>query len=366
MKRAHNFSAGPAVLPLSVLQELQQALPSFQETQQGLMELSHRSKTFTDVVDKAKDRLSRLLSIPEDYEILFLQGGASLQFYMSTLNLLAPNERADFIMTGTWSVKALKEAKRCSLSEAIWQPKDGIFNRCPKRKEIRPSEDSIYVHYTSNNTIFGTQFAETPLVNKRLVVDVSSDICSRFIDISKHDVVYAGAQKNLGPSGVTVIILSPWAVEKSREVDSIRQGGIPSMLNYGLMVDKKSLFNTPNTFGIYALERMLNWLEDQGGVDEIAKINNRKASLIYNTIDGTDFWTPHAKKGSRSQMNITWRAPTVELENKFLQEADENGLKALKGHRSVGGIRASIYNACGVESVLALVDFMDDFAQKNG
>ena len=366
MKRAHNFSAGPAVLPLSVLQELQQALPSFQQTGQGLMELSHRSKTFTDVVEQAKQRLSRLLSIPQEYEILFLQGGASLQFYMSALNLLKPEEKADFIMTGTWSVKALKEAKRCSQSEAIWQPKNNIYNRCPKNKEIRPSTDSVYVHYTSNNTIYGTQFDHIPQIDKRLVVDVSSDICSKFIDIAKHDVVYAGAQKNLGPSGVTLVLLSPWAVEKSRKVDGIRKGGIPSMLNYGLMVDKKSLFNTPNTFGIYALERMLAWLEEQGGVNEMAKINKRKSSLIYNTIDGTDFWTPHARKDSRSQMNITWRAPTVELENKFLREAEENNLKALKGHRSVGGIRASIYNACGVESVLALVDFMNDFEQRNG
>ena len=199
-----------------------------------------------------------------------------------------------------------------------------------------------------------------------LVADMSSDICSRPVDVSKHAVIYAGAQKNLGPSGVTVVILSPWAVERSRTVGQSRAGGLPSMLDYGLMVDKESLFNTPNTFGIYALERVLNWIETEGGVGAMASHNDAKAAHLYGALDATDFWTPHAVDGSRSQMNVTWRGPSEELEKKFIAEADAAGLKALKGHRSVGGIRASTYNACSMASVEALVSFMKDFEAKNG
>ena len=367
MTRAHNFSAGPAALPLPVLESLQGVLTEFEDTEAGLMEISHRSKQFDNVAKSAESRLRAILNVPKDYSVLFLQGGASLQFYMSALNLLGADDRGDYILTGAWSQKSLKEAKRCSASESIWTTEDGVFNHVPKQDDYSLSDNAAYLHYTTNNTIFGTQFAYTPDAgNTPLVADMSSDICSRPVDVSKHAVIYAGAQKNLGPSGVTVVILSPWAVERSRTVGQSRPGGLPAMLDYGLMVDKESLFNTPNTFGIFALERVLAWIQDNGGVTEMAARNDEKAAPLYGALDGTDFWTPYAVDGSRSLMNVTWRGPNEELEKMFIAQADAAGLKALKGHRSVGGIRASTYNACTMESVEALVSFMKDFEAKNG
>ena len=361
--REHNFTAGPAVLPESVVHQLQSALPNYNNSGLGLMEMSHRSKDFDEIILSAENRLRTLLNIPNDYSVLFLQGGASLQFYMSALNLLGPTDIGEYIDTGTWSSKAAKEAKRCSNSKTIWAPTQG-YTRVPKAEEYQPSAEATYLHYTSNNTIYGTQFSTTPSGN-RLLADLSSDICSRPIDISAHELIYAGAQKNLGPSGVTVVILSPWAVERSRMVNDLRPGGLPSMLNYALMVDKASLFNTPNTFGIYALDRMLAWLQDLGGVSTIATLNTQKSQLLYDKLDASEFWQPHAEKESRSQMNVTFKIKRLELEPLFLKEAQAAGLHGLKGHRSVGGLRASIYNACPIESVQALVSFMDDFEAKH-
>ena len=367
MSRTHNFSAGPAVLPLSVIEELQASLPEFGGTGQGLMELSHRSKAFDDVIVSARNRLRRLLSIPEDYAILLLQGGASLQFYMSALNLTRPEDAVDFIDTGTWSSKAVVEAARVCQPETRWSSKSEGYTRVPDAQEdLGLRSDALYVHYTTNNTIYGTQWHHLPHTAARLVADLSSDICSRTVDVSRHDLLYAGAQKNLGPSGVTTVILSPWAIERSRQISSARADGLPSMLNYGLMVDKDSLFNTPNTFGIYALERVLAWLENLGGVSAMAGINARKAGVLYSELDRTDFWEPHAAPGCRSEMNVTWRVADDSLVPVFLQEAEAVGLRALKGHRSVGGLRASIYNACPEESVDALVDFMTDFERRHG
>lgn len=361
MSRTHNFSAGPATLPISVIHELQAALPEFTTCQAGIMEISHRSQDFDAVIQSAKIRLRRLLNIPDDYEILFLQGGASLQFYMLPLNLLSPQEIGAYIMTGTWSTKALKEAKRCSNSVSVWE--DPNHQTLPQ-EQIK--SDASYIHYTSNNTIYGTQFHRMPTSEAHTVVDMSSDICSRRINVSDFDVIYAGAQKNLGPSGVTAVILSPWAIEQSKKNDVLRHGGIPSMLNYALMVSKNSMFNTPNTFGIFALERMLAWLENLGGVDVIEQENNAKAELIYQELDASDFWKPHAHPSARSKMNITWRLAQTELEPVFLEEASNHGLLALKGHRSVGGIRASLYNACRLDSAQTLADFMSDFRNRYG
>ncbi len=365
MARVHNFSAGPAVLPLSVIEQLAAALPEFAGTGQGLMEMSHRSSTFGAVISTARERMRRLLAIPDDYEILFLQGGASMQFYMSALNLLGPGASADYLMTGVWSTKAIKEARRCGDAQPVWE-QDGVPDRVPEAGEYSVRESSLYLHYTSNNTIYGTQFSGAPDSDgKPLVGDLSSDICSHAIDVSRHALIYAGAQKNLGPSGVTAVILSPWAVARS-EAAGQRPGGLPSMLNYKLMVDKGSMFNTPNTFGIYALERVLAWVEDQGGVAGVEETNTIKADLLYEELDRTEFWRPHAQPGSRSQMNITWRTPSPEQDAAFLKQAAAVGLVALKGHRSVGGIRASLYNACPLESVQALVGFMQDFVDRQG
>ena len=364
--RAHNFSAGPAVLPLEVIEELQQALPNYNNIGLGLMEMSHRSKDFDDIIESAKSRLRTLLQIPDDYEVLLLQGGASLQFYMTALNLLGPDDTGAYINTGTWSTKAIKEANRCSIAKSVWAPENDSFTRVPQTDEIGSTEGATYLHYTSNNTIYGTQFQRPPTSDLPLIGDFSSDIASAPIDVAKHGLIYAGAQKNLGPSGVTAVILSPWAIERSVTVNGLRKGGLPSMLNYKLMVDKNSMFNTPNTFGIFALDRMLAWLERQGGVSAIYTQNQEKAKRIYDILDGSDFWKPHADTDSRSLMNITWKIHNAELESVFLQEANAHDLKGLKGHRSVGGLRASIYNACPLESVDALVSFMKSFEERHG
>ena len=364
--RAHNFSAGPAVLPLEVIEELQQALPNYNDIGLGLMEMSHRSKDFDDIIHSAIARLRSLLDIPKDYEVLLLQGGASLQFYMTALNLLGPEDTGAYINTGTWSTKAMKEAQRCANVEAIWSPDNGVFNSVPSIDDYTVPNDAKFLHYTSNNTIYGTQFNTAPKATIPLIGDYSSDIASAPLDVSTHGVIYAGAQKNLGPSGVTAVILSPWAVERSKHVNTIRSGGLPSMLNYALMVEKNSMFNTPNTFGIFALDRMLAWLERQGGVSAIHTQNTAKAKRIYDILDGSDFWQPHAKIDSRSIMNITWKIQNKDLESVFLQESDAAGLKGLKGHRSVGGLRASIYNACSPSSVESLAEFMQNFELRYG
>lgn len=367
MHRAHNFSAGPAALPLSVIEQLQAALPEFAGTGLGLMEMSHRSAAFQSVMDSARARLKALLGVPSDYEVLYLQGGASLQFYMVPLNLLGASEGADFVITGAWTSKALKEARRCSNSQAAWDGKPLAYKHIPQAGEYTVRDEATFVAYTTNNTIYGTQWHHLPDVGEHhLVADMSSDICSRPADIARHDVVFAGAQKNLGPSGVTAVILSPWALERSRTAGGSRPGGLPSMLDFGLMVDQGSMYNTPNTFGVFALDRMLAWLEDLGGLDAMARINTEKADFLYGELDRTDYWRPHAETGSRSQMNVTWRIANPDLEPVFAREADVAGLKGLKGHRSVGGLRASLYNACTVDDVRALVAFMQDFERRNG
>jgi phosphoserine aminotransferase len=367
MSRAHNFSAGPAVLPVSVIEELQAALPEFQGSGQGLMELSHRSAHFQAVIDSADARLRRLMGIPEAYSVLFLQGGASMQFFMGALNLCGPEDKADYVVTGTWSQKAVKEANRVCDATAVWSGAESGFDRVPGEGDYDAREGATFLHYTTNNTIYGTQFHGVPSCHgTHLVADMSSDICSRPFDVAAHDMIYAGAQKNLGPSGVVAVILSPWALERSRTTGQSRPGGLPSMLDYGLMVDKGSMFNTPNTFGIFALERVLAWVEGLGGLPAMEARNQAKIDMLYGEIDRSDFWAGHAQRGSRSWMNVTWRLPTPELEATFISEAAAAGLVALKGHRSVGGIRASLYNALEPESVAALVDFMQDFESRKG
>jgi phosphoserine aminotransferase len=357
--RIHNFGAGPAVLPLSVVEECRAALPNLNGSGFGLLEVSHRSQVFQDVVDSAMAGLRRVLGVPEDYTVLFLQGGASLQFYMTALNLLASGEQADYLTTGGWSEKALKEAQRVGDAISAWDPSEGAFKTVPKNGDYSIRQDAVYVHYTSNNTLYGTQYHHLPdSGGKPLILDASSDIAGVPIDISAHDLVYAGAQKNLGPSGVTVVILSPWALSKVGD-------GIPTMLDYSVHASKGSLFNTPNTFGIFVLDRVFNWLEENGGLEGSIARNQQKADLIYEELDRSDFWAPHADKDSRSVMNVTWRMADESLEPVFLAEAEVAGLGGLKGHRSVGGIRASMYNGCPLESVEALVAFMRDFESRN-
>lgn len=359
MKRVHNFSAGPAALPLEVLEQAQSELINYQGTGSSIMEMSHRGPEYTAVNSDATESLKRILGLGDDYEVLFLQGGASLQFLQVAMNFLGEGETADYINTGAWSKKAIKEAKAFGNVNIAFTSEDSNFNRVPASSDLNLSKDANYVHFTSNNTIFGTQFSTEPETNGvPLICDASSDFLSRPIDINKYGIIYAGAQKNLGPSGVAVVII------KKDFLAKIKKSNIPTILDYRTHAEK--LFHTPPTFTIYLVSLVLKWLEGKGGVEYFEKLNTQKADLLYSTIDHDDFYRGTAEVASRSKMNVTFRLPSEELEQTFLQEAKSNDLVALKGHRSVGGIRASIYNACELSSVEALTNFMKDFRSKNG
>jgi phosphoserine aminotransferase len=326
----------------------------------SVMEISHRSRTFEGIIQEAESDLRRLASIPSDYKVLFLQGGASLQFSTVPMNLLAPGSVADYLVTGDWSRKALKEAKKVGATNVAASTESEHFKRVPAAEEIRCTPGAAYVHMTSNNTIVGTEWRATPVTTGApLVCDASSNICSRPIDVTRFGLIYAGAQKNLGPSGVTVVIIRDDLLERSSD-------SLPSMLNYRIQAENQSLYNTPPTFGIYVLRLVLKWLVDLGGLPAIAKVNDRKAKLLYDELDRSAFWQPHAATDSRSAMNVTFRLPSEDLEKQFVKQATSAGLDGLKGHRSVGGLRASIYNAFPEEGVKALVDFMREFERTHG
>ena len=368
MSRGWNFSAGPAVLPERVLSELQEVLFELSDCRAGLMEVSHRSKQFVEIMESARSRLKRVLNAPDDHTVLYLQGGASMQFYMSALNLTGPDDRIAVLDTGTWSTKAIKEAERVCRVTVPFSGKDSGFAHLPVAAGEAPAipDDVAYVHYTSNNTVKGTQWHGLPETDKPLVGDMSSDICSRAVDVSRHAVIYAGAQKNLGPSGVTAVILSPWALERCAHAAASRPGGLPAMLDYSVHAAKDSAFNTPNTFGIYALDRMLKWVEDEGGVAHFAAKADRMAGKLYAALDGSGFYRCPIRPDSRSTMNVVWRIQDVDLEPVFVKEATAEGLLALKGHRSVGGLRASMYNALPEPAVDDLVAFLADFESRHG
>ncbi len=359
-RTTYNFNAGPSALPTAVLENAQQELTNFQGTGMSVMELSHRSKTYEDVHNEAIARFKKLYAIPDDYEVVFLQGGASLQFSMIPMNFLTKGRKAGYIMTGSWSEKAFKETKFFGEAYHVASSKENEYRHIPEVSVSNFNDDDAYIHLTTNNTIYGTQWREFPDTGQvPLIADMSSDIMSKTIDINKFDMIYAGAQKNLGPSGVTVVIIRKEFLEKANE-------NVPSMLSYQTHVDKNSLYNTPPTFGIYMLGEVLKWIELQGGLEGIASLNEEKAKYIYDTIDNSNgFYVGHAEKNSRSLMNITFRVKNEELEKKFLAEALDEGFVGLNGHRSVGGCRASTYNAVPQEACLALSEFMKDFQQKN-
>lgn len=360
MERAYNFNAGPAALPLDVLKEAQAELLNFNGTGMSVMELSHRSKDYEAVHNQAKELLRRLLAIPEDYEVLFVQGGASLQFSMVPMNLLLPEKTANYILTGVWSEKALDEAKKEGRIKVGATTAEQKYRSIPELKDLDLAPDEAYVHVTSNNTIYGTQWKQFPSTKDvPLVADMSSDILSKPLDIKRFGMIYAGAQKNLGPSGVTVVIIRKDLLERSPQE-------LPTMLNYNTHASKNSMFNTPPTFAIYLLGKVLSWVERYGGVKAIEKLNDVKASMIYDAIDQSNgFYVGHAEKASRSVMNVTFNLASEELEKKFLAEAREKGFVGLNGHRSIGGCRASIYNAVPVEACEALREFMLEFKAKN-
>jgi phosphoserine aminotransferase len=359
-ERIFNFSAGPAVIPVPVLEEAQRDMLSLPGVGMSVMEISHRSKTFDEIIGRAESGLRELLNIPTNYHILFLQGGASLQFSMVPMNFLPADGSADYVLTGSWGKKAQKEAKKVGGVNIAATMADGGFTRVPSRDEMSLDPHAAYVHITSNETIEGVQWKHEPVVGDvPLFCDSSSDILSRPIDVTKYGVIYAGAQKNMGPSGVTLVILRDDLLQRIPE-------NLPTMLDYGIHVENKSLYNTPNTWGIYILSLVCKWLQQKGGLAGMERENDEKAQLVYDAIDATDFYRGHADADCRSTMNVTYRLPSEELEKKFVTEATAQGLDGLKGHRSVGGIRASIYNAFPRAGVEALVSFMKDFERRNG
>lgn len=358
MARIHNFNAGPAALPLPVLEKVQSELLDFDGTGMSIMEHSHRGKAFDAVHNDAIARLKGLLGIGDEHQVLFLQGGASLQFAMLPHNFVADGQSADYVVTGSWTKKALQECNRIAKGRAAADMhQDGVCTRVPKQEELQLDGNARYCHITSNNTIFGTQWHAWPDTGSvPLVADMSSDILWRKHDLSKLDMIYAGAQKNVGPSGVCIVIA------KKSFLATAKTEGVANILSYAVHADKNSLYHTPNTFGIYMIRTVLQHLEERGGLDAVEKDNRDKAALLYDTIDGdADFWRAPVEKESRSLMNVVFRLPSEDLEKRFVAEATAKGLGGLKGHRSVGGIRASIYNAATRASVEALVAFMAAF-----
>lgn len=358
--RIFNFAAGPAVLPLEVLEQVQRDLIALPGVGMSIVEISHRSKPFDEIIQGAEADLRTLAGLPDGYHVLFLQGGASLQFSMVPMNLLPAGGSADYIVTGVWSQKAVKEAKRVGGVKIAATTEGESFKRIPRQNELQLDANAAYIHYTTNNTIYGTEWHYVPSVGKvPLVADMSSDIFSRPIEASKFAMIYAGAQKNLAPAGVTLAIIRDDMVKRTPTT-------LPTMLQYGVHAENKSLYNTPPVFPIYVMRLVLAWLLKKGGLEAVEKQNIRKAETIYREIDRTGFYRGHAEKDSRSRMNITFRLPSEELEKKFAKEATAAGMDGLKGHRSVGGLRASVYNAFPQEGADVLVQFMQEFEKKNG
>jgi phosphoserine aminotransferase len=359
MARVHNFSAGPAAMPLAVLEKAQSELLDLGGAGMSVMEMSHRSPEFQAIIDAAEAGIRRLLGVSDDYTVLFLQGGASLQFAMIPMNLRRPGKSADYVDTGSWASKAIKEAMLTGAAKVLWSGKGSNYSRVPKLEELKLSPDAEYVHICSNETIGGICWKQFPETSAPLVADMSSEIFSRPIDVSRFGLIYAGAQKNLGPSGLAVVIIR-------KDLIGRISGGVPVFMRYSTHADKGSLYNTPNTWAIYMLKLVCEWVESNGGVAAFEKLSGEKSAKLYDLLDSSDFWRTPVEKESRSVMNVVWRLSSEELEGEFVAQAKKEGFIGLKGHRSVGGIRASIYNAVTMESVEALVSFMKEFEAKNG
>ncbi len=363
VKRAFNFNAGPAALPLSVLERMQAEMLDYRGTGMSVMEMSHRSAEFEAINDKAEKDLRRLMGIPEEYAVLFLQGGASLQFAMVPMNLYVPGKPVDMLHTGAWTAKAIEELKKLAEVKLAGSNEANKFTRLPRKDELAFSPDASYVHICTNNTIEGPEWAEMPSTGGvPLVADMSSDIASRPIDVKNFGLIFAGAQKNLGPSGVTVVIVRKDLAERASDKGA-------KILQYRTHIKERSLYNTPPAFGVYALGLVLEWVESEGGVAGIEKRNTAKAARLYEAIEGSGgYYSCPVDKGSRSKMNVVFRVAAGDeaVEKKFAKEAEAAGLIGIKGHRSVGGMRASIYNAVGIDAIDALVSFMKQFQSKNG
>ncbi len=360
-ERILNFSAGPAVLPEEVLREAREAIWNLDGSGIGVLEHSHRGAAFRAVVEDTEAVCRELAAIPDDYAVLFLQGGASTQFFQLPAHWLPENATADYLITGSWSEKAAQEARRYGRVHEAASTRDRGFAVIPHATEIRYSEAPCYVHFTSNNTIFGTQWPAEPDIpgSAWLACDASSDIFSRHLDVTRYGVLYAGAQKNIGPAGVTLVLVR-------RDLLDLPARELPTMLRYATHAKASSLYNTPPTFGIYVMGRVFHWILRQGGLSAMEQRNRQKARILYDVLEELDFYTCAAGEGSRSLMNVTFRTPSPELDARFVEEAQAQGLSGLKGHRSVGGMRASIYNAFPRHGCEVLASFLRDFAQRNG
>lgn len=359
MARAYNFCAGPAALPEAVLSRAQQELMEYRSTGMSIMEMSHRSDEFIAVANKAEQDLRTLLQIPANYRVLFTQGGASLQFSAIPLNLAAPGQRVDYVNTGQWSTKAIKEAARYAKVNVVASSEDDGFCHVPAQSSWTRSNAAAYLHYTPNETIGGVEFDFIPEGDVPLVADYSSSILSEPLPVDRFGVIYAGAQKNIGPAGLTLVIVRDDLLAPQRD-------DIPSLLSYDLLAKNDSMYNTPPTFGIYLAGLVFEWLLEQGGLAAMAAANQAKAKKLYDFIDTNPFYANPVAKANRSRMNVPFTLADAALDKVFLQQADANGLLNLKGHRSVGGMRASIYNAVPMTAVEALIEFMQDFAAKHG
>ena len=361
--RVLNFSAGPGVLPESVLAEAQRDLMALPGVGMSILEISHRSKAFESIIAEAEADIRALAGVPDGYKVLFLQGGASLQFSMVPMNLLGAGQTADYIDTGSWGEKAVQEARKVGTVNVSASTKADNYSRLPLQSELKLTPGAAYVHMTANNTIEGTEYKSLPDVGGvPLVSDTSSDMFSRPIDVSRHALIYAGAQKNMGPAGATVVIIREDMLARA----TAKAATLPTMLNYAVHAKDGSLYNTPPVFAIYAVGLVMKWLRANGGLAAMAVVNERKAAKLYAEIDRSGFYRGTARKEDRSLMNVTFRLATEDLEKQFVKESTAAGLDGLKGHRSVGGMRASIYNAFPEAGIDTLVSFMQEFERKNG
>lgn len=359
MKRVYNFSAGPAILPEAVLTEAASEMLDYQGSGMSVMEMSHRSKIFQQIIEDAEKDLRTLLSIPDNYKVLFLQGGATTQFSMVPMNLMK-NKKVDFILTGNWAQKAYEEASKYGEANIIASSEDKMFSYIPDLKNIEISQNADYVHIVENNTIYGTRFYELPdTKGKPLVSDASSCFLSEPIDVTKYGLIFAGAQKNVGPAGTVIVIIREDLITKDHYPFT------PIMLRYDIQAENKSMYNTPPTYGIYLCGKVFKWLLNLGGLEAIQKINIEKANILYDYLDHSKLFFGTVEKKSRSLMNVTFKSISPELDDKFIKEAKALGFDNLKGYRTVGGMRASIYNAMPIEGIKALVSFMEKFEKEN-
>ena len=359
MKRVYNFNPGPATLPLDVLKEVQAEFLNFDETGMSIVEVSHRAKPYEKVHNQAKADILELMNLGDDYDVLFIQGGASLQFAMIPMNFASKDKLGSYAVSGIFARNAYKEAVNLGVAKLAASTEDENFSRVPHQDELKVDSNAAYLHICMNNTIYGTEYHYIPEVDVPLFADMSSDMLSRPLDFKKFSLIYAGVQKNLGPAGVVIVVAKKSLIEKSLD-------NLPTMLRYDTFYKKNSLYNTPPAFSIYVVGKVARWIKNNGGLKVMAQRNLKKAQLLYNVIDESDgFYKGHAQEDSRSLMNVTFRLPNEDLEKKFVAEALENNISGVKGHRLVGGMRASIYNAMPLEGAEVLAEFMKKFQRKN-